>query len=993
MPWWLAAGGGAGLVAAAGWVVIAASTVIGQVVASGGVDAASFTLATHLWLLAHGEPVVIDGVRVTLAPLSLTVLVGVGLHGVAGYAARQAQLGRPGRAWSAAERRRLCLSLAGVLAGVYAVVLTAVLVLSGVAAESGLRAVAVAIGLAGLIGLAGARQAVGWRPQQAWPPWARAIPRAVLAAVLVLALGGVAATVTGLLTHHQMVTALTAQLAPDGTGALLLTLLQGAYLVNVVLWATAWTLGAGFSLGQDSFVSLMGNQVEVLPSFPLIGAIPQTNPAPWSNLAWLVWGVLAGVMAAVIVLRSRRRARFDETALVGGLSGVLAGLACWLLSVLARGDLGTVLLTGLGPRLTELAVLAPTLLGLSGLVAGLILGLSRPPLARAELGPVGADDPAPWADSAASPTPADQVDPAAGQADPVADRVDPAADRVDPAVGQTDLAGSGIAETSGPADPIASADSADPAGPTDQVGSVAPVDSIGTVGPVGLVGSVGLIGSVASVGPVEPADLVGPVDSGSAIAPSRLPTAFPVSWPNSTASSRSTKGGPSRLDPVAPGGSTGLGQLLRPAPAGAAAPDWAQGGTEPGPSDSAGPSAPARAGLRLVEAQPEGHVEGAPLLDRDGVFDGGPEGAAPTAVRARIVASGPGPSPLPAPSGQIVAASPTSPAQRSDAGGATLEQSPVSGSGPWAGSVPGSETAGGSVPVSDAAGGSGPTAGGVSSVGSVSAPEVAGEPVSGAAVSELGGSGAAVSDLADPGRSDSVAGRPLDQGQDDGRADQLRPSFWEARRFDRGVRRVGAGTRLFRLRQAGAGSGLNPDPTALDALDRADGSGSAAPTPHPASSRSSSEPSTPVESAPPQSLPAEPVPLRPVPVEPAPTRSVPDGPVLSRVSLVEPAAPRTDTVEPAPLRTTTVEPAAPRTDTVESAPLRTAMVEPAYPSTATVESVSPERRPVEPPVVAPARPLALPDTVAMGPSAGRRSETAVPPNQPPLDFTDPDDWV
>lgn len=94
-------------------------------------------------------------------------------------------------------------------------------------------------------------------------------------------------------------------------------------------------------------------------------------------MLWLVVGVLAGAVAAISVLRSLPHARCDETAVVGGLSGVLGGLLVVATAMLSGGDLGTGNLTGLGPRGIELLVLAPAIMGLSGLTVGLVWGLVR----------------------------------------------------------------------------------------------------------------------------------------------------------------------------------------------------------------------------------------------------------------------------------------------------------------------------------------------------------------------------------------------------------------------------------------------------------------------------------------------------------------------------------------------------------------------------------------------------------------------------------------
>ncbi len=54
---------------------------------------------------------------------------------------------------------------------------------------------------------------------------------------------------------------------------------------------------------------------------------------------------------------------------------MLAGVAFAGLAWAASGDLGTLRLAGLGPRLFPLLVMAGTTMGLSGMITGLTLGL------------------------------------------------------------------------------------------------------------------------------------------------------------------------------------------------------------------------------------------------------------------------------------------------------------------------------------------------------------------------------------------------------------------------------------------------------------------------------------------------------------------------------------------------------------------------------------------------------------------------------------------
>ena len=109
----------------------------------------------------------------------------------------------------------------------------------------------------------------------------------------------------------------------------------------------------------------------------MLGALPGVGPGSPLLLIWLVAGALAGGMAAALVVRSRPALRFDASSLVGGLVAVLSALVFVGLGWAAGGDLGVQRLTGLGPRLLPLLVMAGTTMGLAGLLTGLVLGLLR----------------------------------------------------------------------------------------------------------------------------------------------------------------------------------------------------------------------------------------------------------------------------------------------------------------------------------------------------------------------------------------------------------------------------------------------------------------------------------------------------------------------------------------------------------------------------------------------------------------------------------------
>jgi len=379
MPWWVAAAGGAVIAAVAGWIVITALVMTAQVGATGQVAAAGLRLSTQVWLLAHGGVLQMGGTTITLVPLGFTVLIALVLHGVGAYAGKQAALQR------GAELRPVVAvwQITGVVTLAYGLVaVVAALVLGGwpvgAAPVPNLRAGAGAAGLAAVMGFAGAARTVGVHLTRSWPEWARAIPRAIGVGVLIAALGGTGALVAGLVTHKAQFIALTTGLNAGTVGSIVLALLQLGFVVNLIWWCVAWCFGPGFTVGDGSVVSLMGSQVGLLPAFPVTAGLP-TGVATWWTLAWLLVPLAAGAGAAVVILRARAKARFDATALVGGLSGVLAGVVVAAIAGLTRGSLGADRLAGLGPFVGPLLIIAPSLMGIGGVLTGFVVGLVRRP--------------------------------------------------------------------------------------------------------------------------------------------------------------------------------------------------------------------------------------------------------------------------------------------------------------------------------------------------------------------------------------------------------------------------------------------------------------------------------------------------------------------------------------------------------------------------------------------------------------------------------------
>ncbi len=369
-PWYLPAVLGPLAVLLGGWLLLAALAVVGWLTSPDVAAADALRLAGQVLLLANGGAVDIAGQTVSIAPLGLSALLVFLALPVSGSAAQRAQVADPDRATG-----DLVLRVGGTFGGVYA---AGVVVVAAALDEATVGVVAGSLAIGGIAGLWGAARGIGHDPTAAWPRWLAVVPRAMGAALLTVLAGASAALAVALYQGRDAVTAIVEALGGGVAGLVLLTALHLIYLPNLVLAAASWILGAGFTLGDGSLLSMSGADVGLLPAIPAFGIVP-AGEGSWASLWWLVIGAVAGAVAGLAVAWARPRARFDETALVGGLAGVLTGLAVTVLAALGAGGLGSGRLVHLGARVPELAIFAPTLLGLGGLASGLVLGLVRRP--------------------------------------------------------------------------------------------------------------------------------------------------------------------------------------------------------------------------------------------------------------------------------------------------------------------------------------------------------------------------------------------------------------------------------------------------------------------------------------------------------------------------------------------------------------------------------------------------------------------------------------
>jgi len=318
IPWFVLAPVGALAVAAAGWLLMAGPAALGWLTSPESQLADALGLASRVVLLANGAVTTIGGQAVSIAPLGLTlalILLGVPVAGLAARAAID----------ETDDLRGLVLRVGGTYAGTYIVFIT--LIAFFVPETSVIRAFLGSVLIGGISGFWGVTRAVGYDPCERWPVRAQSFPRGIGVAALICVGTGAALLSVVLILGRERVAAIADGLGGDGTAGILLIVIQLAWLPNLVIWAMAWALGAGVTLGEGTLLDMNGTSLGFLPSIPVLGAVPDPGPVPELAWLWLLGGVLAGVLATLVApqLLGRLVTRVSEgTGTVGYVDGVVA---------------------------------------------------------------------------------------------------------------------------------------------------------------------------------------------------------------------------------------------------------------------------------------------------------------------------------------------------------------------------------------------------------------------------------------------------------------------------------------------------------------------------------------------------------------------------------------------------------------------------------------------------------------------------------------------
>ncbi|KQQ94083.1 hypothetical protein ASF62_07985 [Leifsonia sp. Leaf325] len=210
-----------------------------------------------------------------------------------------------------------------------------------------------------------------------WPAMVRAgIDAAVRGAVVAVAgIIGVSAVVVAvmLVTHYATITALYESLQAGILGGVAITLLQLALLPNLVIWAAAWLIGPGFLIGTGTSVAPGGTVLGAVPGLPVLGALPQGEPAigVLGVLVPIAFGALAGWLAHRRLPSSATRLHLAG---VGAGIGIPAGLALGLLAWWSGGAIGPGRLASVGPDPWLVGLLAAAEIAVPAVLALLAAG-------------------------------------------------------------------------------------------------------------------------------------------------------------------------------------------------------------------------------------------------------------------------------------------------------------------------------------------------------------------------------------------------------------------------------------------------------------------------------------------------------------------------------------------------------------------------------------------------------------------------------------------
>lgn len=146
-------------------------------------------------------------------------------------------------------------------------------------------------------------------PAGAWQVVRAAATAGTAAVVIVMGLSGV--VLAGMLaTNYAEVISLYQALQPGVLGVVALSIAQLALIPTVIVWAGAWLVGPGFTLGSSAVFSPLGTDVQVVPALPMLAALPADQES-------LGMGVISLPIMAAVIAGGLSAKRLEHQAGVG----------------------------------------------------------------------------------------------------------------------------------------------------------------------------------------------------------------------------------------------------------------------------------------------------------------------------------------------------------------------------------------------------------------------------------------------------------------------------------------------------------------------------------------------------------------------------------------------------------------------------------------------------------------------------------------------------
>ena len=231
-----------------------------------------------------------------------------------------------------------------------------------------------------------------WAGSYAWA----VVRAAVVAFVALVGLGAVLLGI-GILAGWSQIVATYQELHAGAVGDTAVTLLQLGFLPNLVIYAIAWSTGAGFSFGAGTSVGLTSSDVGTLPMLPILGAVPESMGT--FGLVGLLVPLGAGAIAGWWFLREgedhldewvalkvpfRPLSALISAVVLGVMTGIVTSFGALWLGWISYGSLGIGRFTEVGAEPLTFAAHTALTVG-AGVTFGMLLSRALVPDSSREL--------------------------------------------------------------------------------------------------------------------------------------------------------------------------------------------------------------------------------------------------------------------------------------------------------------------------------------------------------------------------------------------------------------------------------------------------------------------------------------------------------------------------------------------------------------------------------------------------------------------------------